>query len=98
VVARFAALLDSGHDPHLLFCGDLVHGPAIAQPDWPDHFGDFYRDETAQLLVEARRLQAARPGRVHFLLGNRGGPRRRVPDRVRDAAAARDGRRAVCVQ
>jgi hypothetical protein len=80
VVARFNDLLGSGSEPHLLFCGDLPHGPAIAETDWPDHLGTFYQDQTPQLLAEAQRLQAAHPGRVHFLLGNHehahlGGPK-----------------------
>jgi hypothetical protein len=81
IAARFRSMVDSpGPPPHLLFCGDLVHGPAIARDAWPEHLGDFYLDETPQLLDEARQLADAHPGQVHFLLGNHehahlGGPR-----------------------
>lgn len=71
IVARFQSLMPvAGPRPHLLFCGDLVHGPAIAPQEWPEHLGDFYVDQTPQLLVEARQLQVAYPEQVHFLLGN----------------------------
>jgi hypothetical protein len=78
---RFLDLAEAAADPpHLLLCGDLVHGPALARDDWPEHLGDFYADASADLLDEARRLQQRFPGRVHYLLGNHehahlGGPR-----------------------
>ncbi|WP_345141699.1 metallophosphoesterase [Dactylosporangium darangshiense] len=81
IAARFRSIVDNpGPRPHLLFCGDLVHGPAIGPQEWPEHLGDFYPDETPQLLAEARQLQAAYPRQVHFLLGNHehahlGGPK-----------------------
>jgi len=81
VVARFLELVDSSETaPHVLFCGDLVHGPAIEARDWPEHLGGFYRDQTRELLDEATGLQRRFPGQVHFLLGNHehahlGGPR-----------------------
>jgi hypothetical protein len=80
VVARFRRLREDGADPQLVLCGDLVHGPAIAEVDWPEHLGTFYKDQTPELLAEAEQLQRDFPGRVHFLLGNHehahlGGPR-----------------------
>jgi hypothetical protein len=74
---RFRAL---GPGAHLLFCGDLVHGPAVPRHRWPEHLGSFYADRTPELLTAARRLAEEFPGRVHFLLGNHehahlGGPR-----------------------
>jgi Calcineurin-like phosphoesterase len=80
VVARFRTLLDDGMDPQLVLCGDLVHGPAIAETVWPEHLGTFYQDQTPELLAEAEQLQRDVPGRVHYLLGNHehahlGGPR-----------------------
>ncbi|MDG6100928.1 metallophosphoesterase [Dactylosporangium aurantiacum] len=71
IAARFKSLVAvPGPPPHLLFCGDLVHGPAIALTAWPEHLGDFYVDQTPRLLSEARQLATAFPGQIHFLLGN----------------------------
>ena len=61
-------------------CGDLVHGPALAPHEWPEHLGTWYSDASAELLDEAWRLQRRFPGQVHYLLGNHehahlGGPR-----------------------
>ena len=71
IVARFQSLVSvPGPPPQLVFCGDLVHGPAIAPQAWPEHLGDFYVDQTPRLLAEAQQLQAAYPEQVHFLLGN----------------------------
>lgn len=81
VAAAFVALAVPGNPPpSLLFCGDLVHGPAIEPPAWPDHLGEFYVDRTLRLLAEARQLADTYPDQVHFLLGNHehahlGGPR-----------------------
>ncbi|MGI8333226.1 metallophosphoesterase [Actinomadura scrupuli] len=81
LAARFVALTDTEPvPPRLVICGDLVHGPAIAAPDWPRHLGDYYTDRSRELLDEARRLQQRFPGQVHYLLGNHehahlGGPR-----------------------
>jgi len=81
VVGEFIALAVPGEPPpQLLFCGDLVHGPLIEPHAWPEHLGEFYVDQTPQLLTEARRLADRYPGQVHFLLGNHehahlGGPR-----------------------
>ncbi len=70
----------SGDPPHLLLCGDLVHGPALAPHEWPEHLGTWYADASAELLDEAWQLQRRFPGQVHYLLGNHehahlGGPR-----------------------
>jgi hypothetical protein len=81
VVSRFLALAETEVvPPHLVVCGDLVHGPAFAPGDWPEHLGDYYLDQTRELLDEAARLQRNFPGQVHYLLGNHehahlGGPR-----------------------
>ena len=80
VVARFRWLHEDSADPQLVLCGDLVHGPVIAEVEWPEHLGTFYSDQTPELLAEAEQLQRDFPGRVHFLLGNHehahlGGPR-----------------------
>ena len=79
MVGRFETLA-ARRETHLVLCGDLVHGPAIAAADWPEHLGDFYTDQTRELLDATVRLQQRFPGRVHCLLGNHehahlGGPR-----------------------
>jgi hypothetical protein len=79
MVDRFETLADE-RETHLVLCGDLVHGPAITAADWPEHLGDFYPDQTRELLDATVRLQRRYPGQVHCLLGNHehahlGGPR-----------------------
>src|SRR5262249_33332880 len=80
LVARFGDLRDRGTDAPLGLAGALLPGPATPAAEWPEHPGPFYRDETPQLLAEARALQDSFPTRVHYLLGNHehahlGGPR-----------------------
>lgn len=65
-----ALIAHMDEDTTLVICGDLVHGPTLAEKDWPDYLGDFYLDQTRQLLAEAWELQRSHPGRVHYLLGN----------------------------
>ncbi len=46
---------DAGHQPVLLLCGDLVHGPGdfFADPaHWPDYLGTYYRDRSAELVLD----------------------------------------------
>ncbi|MCA9706556.1 MAG: metallophosphoesterase [Myxococcales bacterium] len=46
---------DAGHEPVLLLCGDLVHGPGefFADPArWPDYLGTFYRDRSVELILD----------------------------------------------
>ena len=85
------ALIDCEGDAHLLFTGDLIHGPHIEPEDWPDFLGEYYRDQSGELMIAYAGLAAQYPGRVHALLGNHehghvGGPRelarRFVVDRV----------------
>lgn len=57
-------------DAHLLFTGDLIHGPHIEPEDWPDFLGEYYRDASGELLTAYAALAARYPGRVHALLGN----------------------------
>ncbi|HTE51471.1 MAG TPA: metallophosphoesterase [Kofleriaceae bacterium] len=61
---------DSGGDAHLLFTGDLVHGPHIDRKDWPDFLGEYYRDQSGDLMRQFARLRAAFAGRVHAIIGN----------------------------
>ncbi|HMG53375.1 MAG TPA: metallophosphoesterase, partial [Kofleriaceae bacterium] len=64
------ALLDHQGDAHVLFTGDLIHGPHIDPEDWPDFLGEYYRDASGELMIAYAELAARYPGRVHALLGN----------------------------
>ena len=57
-------------DAHLLFTGDLIHGPHIEPEDWPDFLGEYYRDQSGEVMIAYAGLAAQYPGRVHALLGN----------------------------
>lgn len=57
-------------DAHLLFTGDLIHGPHIDPEDWPDFLGEYYRDASGEVMLAYAALAARYPGRVHALLGN----------------------------
>jgi len=65
-----AAMVETDGDGHLLFLGDLIHGPSYEPADWPEILGDYYRDESPALLDAFEALQRRFPGRVHALLGN----------------------------
>lgn len=64
------ALTDHRGDAHVLFTGDLIHGPHIDPEDWPDFLGEYYRDASGEVMMSYARLAAQYPGRVHALLGN----------------------------
>ncbi len=64
------ALVTHHGDAHLLFTGDLIHGPHIDPEDWPDFLGEYYRDESGELMLAYASLAADYAGRVHALLGN----------------------------
>lgn len=64
------ALHANAGDAHLIFTGDLIHGPHIEPEDWPDFLGEYYRDASGELIVAYAGLAAQYPGRVHALLGN----------------------------
>ncbi len=57
-------------DAHVLFTGDLIHGPHIDPDDWPDFLGEYYRDQSGEVMIAYAGLAAQYPGRVHALLGN----------------------------
>jgi hypothetical protein len=57
-------------DAHLLFTGDLIHGPHIEPEDWPDFLGEYYRDASGEVMIAFAGLAAQYPGKVHALLGN----------------------------
>jgi hypothetical protein len=65
-----AAVVESEGDAHLLFTGDLIHGPHIEPEDWPDFLGEYYRDASGEVMIAYAGLAAQYPGRVHALLGN----------------------------
>jgi hypothetical protein len=56
---------ERGHEPVLLLCGDLVHGPGkqlARREHWPDFLGSFYEDRSADLVrdfIEFSRKEAA---------------------------------------
>lgn len=64
------ALADHHGDAHVLFTGDLIHGPHIDPEDWPDFLGEYYRDASGEVMMSFAELSARYPGRVHALLGN----------------------------
>ena len=55
---------------HLVVTGDLVHGPEIPEPHWPEYLGTFFHADSAAVLERAESLETRFPGRVHLLLGN----------------------------
>src|ERR1700753_548295 len=64
------ALLRHQGDAHVLFTGDLIHGPHIEPEDWPDFLGGYSRDASGEDVMAYASLAAQSPGRVHALLGN----------------------------
>jgi hypothetical protein len=64
------ALREYQGDAHVLFTGDLIHGPHIDPEDWPDFLGEYYRDASGDVVTAYAGLAAQFPGRVHALLGN----------------------------
>ncbi len=71
MVDIFEQALHTHHgDAHLLFTGDLIHGPHIDPEDWPDFLGEYYRDASGDLMIAYAGLAAQYPGRVHALIGN----------------------------
>jgi hypothetical protein len=90
---RMAALfVETQHatgDAHLLFTGDLIHGPHLEEHEWPDFLGEYYRDASMEVVDGFVALRDRFPGRVHALLGNHehghvGGPHtaKFAPDEV----------------
>ena len=61
---------ETGGDAHLLFTGDLIHGPHIDEHDWPDFLGEYYWDHSAEVVDAFVGLRERHPGFVHALLGN----------------------------
>jgi hypothetical protein len=65
-----AAIVETEGDAHLLFTGDLIHGPHLEPNEWPDFLGEYYRDESAAVVWGLESLRARFPNRVHAILGN----------------------------
>jgi hypothetical protein len=65
-----AALATHRGDAHLLFTGDLIHGPHLEPHEWPDFLGEYYRDDSGGVIDELVALARKYPGRVHALVGN----------------------------
>jgi hypothetical protein len=65
-----AAIVETEGDAHLLFTGDLIHGPHLEPNEWPDFLGEYYRDESPAVVAGFERLRQRFPGRVHAILGN----------------------------
>jgi hypothetical protein len=57
-------------DVHVLFTGDLIHGPHLEKEEWPEFLGEYYRDASGEVILAYAALAAAHPGRVHALVGN----------------------------
>jgi hypothetical protein len=55
---------------HLVFAGDLVHGPLMSKSEWEPWLGDFYEDRSPELFDAFEELSGRYPGQVHALLGN----------------------------
>ncbi|HKA91873.1 MAG TPA: metallophosphoesterase [Haliangiales bacterium] len=84
-----AAMVETDGDAHLLFTGDLIHGPSYELEEWPEVLGDYYRDDSPAVVDGFLALGRRFPGRVHSLLGNHehahvGGPHtaKFAPDEV----------------
>lgn len=83
VVAAFRrALVEEQGQAYLIFTGDLVHGPIYSREQWPEHLGDYYPDQSVEIIEAFAALQAELPGRVFALIGNHehshvGGPHTR---------------------
>lgn len=60
----------TGGEAHILFTGDLIHGPHISPEDWPDFLGEYYRDQSGEVVDAFVELRNQYPGYVHALLGN----------------------------
>ena len=76
-------------DAHILFTGDLIHGPHLDKEDWPDFLGEYYRDASLEVVDGFVALREHYPDRVHALMGNHehahvGGPHtaKFAPDEV----------------
>ena len=70
IAELFVQAHDEHKDAHLLFTGDLIHGPHLEEEEWPEFLGEYYRDASGAVITAYEALTAAYPGRVHALVGN----------------------------
>lgn len=70
VVELFDEEMARSGDAHLLFTGDLIHGPHLDEHDWPEFLGEYYRDASGEVIDELAVMMKRHPGRVHALVGN----------------------------
>src|SRR5690349_405440 len=70
IVEIFDEVMAATGDAHLLFTGDLIHGPHLDEDEWPDFLGEYYRDASGELIDELEVLMQRHRGRVHALIGN----------------------------
>lgn len=70
VVAIFERRLADSGDANVIFTGDLIHGPRLEPDEWPDFLGEFYSDQSGELVEAFVDLRERHPGRVHAILGN----------------------------
>jgi hypothetical protein len=76
------ALEEEDGEAYLLLTGDLVHGPCYGPDVWPQHLGDYYPDQSVELVEAFHALREEFPDRVESLIGNHehshvGGPHTR---------------------
>ncbi|PKN56906.1 MAG: metallophosphatase [Deltaproteobacteria bacterium HGW-Deltaproteobacteria-14] len=57
-------------ETHLVFSGDLVHGPQRPPDDWEPWLGDWYEDDSIGVFEAFCELAREFPGRAHALIGN----------------------------
>ena len=50
IVAVFEQRLTDTGDAHIIFTGDLVHGPHLTPEQWPDFLGEYYRDQSGEVI------------------------------------------------
>ncbi|MFH1129894.1 MAG: metallophosphoesterase, partial [Pseudomonadota bacterium] len=56
---------------YLLFTGDLIHGPSpMDRADWPLSFGEYYEDQSGEVVDGFLQLKRDFEGQVNCLLGN----------------------------
>jgi hypothetical protein len=70
IVEIFDEEMAATGDCHLLFTGDLIHGPHLELDEWPDFLGEYYRDASGEVIDELVVLSRRHPGRIHALVGN----------------------------